>query len=70
VKSAAHPHVNLRDIRQFAVPTPLADQRRIVAYLDGLSAKAEALKQLQAATAAELDALLPSVLDKAFKGDL
>jgi len=28
------------------------------------------LKELQAATAAELDALLPSILDKAFKGEL
>jgi type I restriction enzyme S subunit len=28
------------------------------------------VKQLQAETAAELDALLPSILDKAFKGDL
>jgi hypothetical protein len=28
------------------------------------------LKRLQADTAAELDALLPSLLDKAFKGEL
>jgi hypothetical protein len=27
-------------------------------------------KRLQAETAAELDALLPSILDKAFKGEL
>lgn len=30
----------------------------------------DALKRLQAETAAELDALLPSILDKAFKGEL
>ena len=30
----------------------------------------DAPKRLQAETAAELDALLPSVLDKAFKGEL
>jgi len=30
----------------------------------------DALKRLQAETQAELDALLPSVLDKAFKGEL
>ena len=29
-----------------------------------------ALKRLQAAPAAELDALLPSILDRAFKGEL
>jgi len=28
------------------------------------------MKRLQAETAAELDALLPSILDKAFKGEL
>jgi hypothetical protein len=27
-------------------------------------------KQLQAGTAAELDALLPAILDRAFKGEL
>jgi len=30
----------------------------------------DALKQLQAQTQRELDALLPSVLDRAFKGEL
>ena len=49
---------------------PMVEQHRIVAYLDGLQAKADSLKQLQAETAAELDALLPSVLDRAFKGKL
>jgi type I restriction enzyme S subunit len=33
-------------------------------------AKIDTLKQLQAETQAELDALLPSILDKAFKGEL
>jgi type I restriction enzyme S subunit len=48
----------------------LPEQRRIVAYLDGLQTKVDALKALQAETAAELDALLPAVLDEAFKGEL
>ncbi len=30
----------------------------------------DALKHLQAETAAELDALLPSILDRALKGEL
>ena len=33
-------------------------------------AKVNALRELQAETQEELDALLPSVLDKAFKGEL
>ena len=39
-------------------------------YLDDLQAKVDGLKALQAQTQAELDALLPSILDKAFKGEL
>jgi type I restriction enzyme S subunit len=49
---------------------PLPEQRRIVAYLDGLQAKVDELKRLQADSAAELDALLPAILDRAFKGQL
>ncbi|MCZ6801971.1 MAG: restriction endonuclease subunit S [Nitrospirae bacterium] len=48
----------------------LPQQRRIVAYLDDLQAKVEALKKLQAETVSELDAFLPSILDKAFRGEL
>ena len=32
--------------------------------------EADALKRLQAETAAKLDALLPAILDRAFKGEL
>jgi type I restriction enzyme S subunit len=49
---------------------PLSEQRRIVAYLDDLQARVNDLKRLQAETEAELNALLPSILDKAFKGEL
>ena len=47
-----------------------SEQRRIVAELDALQAEVDALKRLQAETAAELDALLPAILDNAFKGEL
>ena len=53
----------------FAYP-PLPEQRRIVAELDALQEQVNALKRLQSATAAELDALLPAILDRAFKGGL
>jgi type I restriction enzyme S subunit len=63
--------LNLNDLRQVPVPIPpLPKQRRIVAYLEGLQAKVDALKKLQTETAAELAGLLPSILDKAFKGQL
>ena len=49
---------------------PLGQQRRIMAELTPLQTEVDALKRLQAETATELDALLPSILDRAFKGDL
>ncbi len=38
--------------------------------MNHLQAKVNALRELQSQTREELDALLPSILDKAFKGDL
>jgi type I restriction enzyme S subunit len=49
---------------------PIPEQHRIVFHLDELQAKVDALKKLQAQTAAELEALMPSILDKGFKGEL
>ena len=43
---------------------------RIVAYLDSVQARLASLRELQSATGEELSALLPSVLDRAFKGEL
>jgi len=54
----------------------MVEQRRIVAYLDSVQAWLAShkgmisLRELQSATGDELSALLPSVLDKAFKGEL
>jgi type I restriction enzyme S subunit len=46
------------------------EQYPIVARLDDLRAQVEAVKQHQAATATALNALLPSILDRAFRGKL
>jgi type I restriction enzyme, S subunit len=51
-------------------PPPLDEQQRIVAYLDSVQARLASLRQLQSAAGEELSALLPSVLDRAFKGEL
>ncbi len=67
----AQKNINLNILKPLPIPKlPPSEQRRIVAHLDDLQAKVDALKRLQAETAAELDALLPSILDKAFKGEL
>lgn len=64
------PKLNRKQLFSFPFTyPPLPEQRRIVAYLDDLQAKVDSLKRLQAGTAAELDAMLPSVLDRAFKGE-
>lgn len=70
-KGSASPHLNIGSLRKFSffLP-PLPEQERIVAYLDGLQAKVDALKALQGETEKELAALLPSVLDRAFSGRL
>jgi len=68
---ATLPIINQVRIGAFEISIPsLSEQRRIVAELDALRAKVDRLKKLQAETAEEFEALLPSVLDRAFKGDL
>lgn len=70
-KGSASPHLNIGALRRFTLRLPsLDEQSRIVAYLDGLQAQVEALRRLQAETAGELAALMPALLDRAFKGEL
>lgn len=54
----------------FPVKVPRKRQEELVAELDRLQSKVLRLRQMQAQTQAELDALLPAILDKAFKGAL
>jgi type I restriction enzyme S subunit len=68
-KGGAQPNWNGKMIKELKISLPLLeDQRCIVAELDALQAKMDKLKRLQAESAAELDALMPSILDRAFQG--
>ena len=68
---ATLPIINQERIGVFEISIPpVPEQRRIVSELDALQAAVDALKRLQAETVAELDALLPAILDRAFKGEL
>jgi type I restriction enzyme S subunit len=58
-----HPHMFL----ELEVPMPSIDRQKALALS---FRRLDALKRFQADTAAELDALLPSILDKAFRGEL
>lgn len=58
-------------LKTLEIPIPsIPDQRRIVDYLYSLQDKIDSLQRLHAETSTELDALLPSILDRAFKGEL
>jgi len=68
---SAQKNINLRILSSLPFPDISAqEQHRIVVYLDSLQAKVDRLKALQSQTGAELDRLLPSILDRAFKGEL
>ncbi len=70
-RDGAQPNWNGKMIKNIKIALPPIDeQRRIVARLDELQAQVDRLKKHQVRTAEELDALLPSVLDRAFRGQL
>jgi type I restriction enzyme S subunit len=71
IRGATREGVNSKIVAQLPCRVPsLCEQRRVVAELDSLQIQVEAMKKLQTETTSELDALLPSILDKAFKGEL
>jgi len=63
--------INQRQLKAFQVfCPPLEEQRLIVEEIEEVGRQVAYFKRLQADTAAELDALLPSLLDQAFRGEL
>lgn len=60
--------LSVKRLNEVLIPVvPLEAQKWLT---DSLQAEVDGLKALQAETAAELDAFLPSILDRAFKGEL
>lgn len=59
--------LGVKALGQIPIPIPPFEQQL---WFDDLCGRVDTLKRLQAETAAELDALLPSILDRAFKGEL
>jgi type I restriction enzyme S subunit len=70
-KGATRQGFTKEQIEALEIPIPSPDeQKRTVDFLDTLQTKSNSLKALHAETHAELEAMLPSILDKAFKGEL
>ena len=64
-------HLTGIKLKSYGVFVPsIQEQQSIAAYLDRLKSRLDALKRHHAETAAELDALLPAVLERAFRGEL
>jgi type I restriction enzyme, S subunit len=63
--------LNLADLRKVPVPVPpRSKQIAIVAAIESLRAKIDGIRRLQSDTSAEIDAMLPAILDQAFRGEL
>lgn len=68
---SAQKNINLQILSQLPFSDiSIKDQRAIAAYLNFIKSKIDSLKAVQSQTTADLDALLSSILDKAFKGEL
>lgn len=59
--------LGVKALMQIPIPTPPIEKQL---WFDELYAKVSALRALQSANGEELSALMPSILDKAFKGEL
>jgi type I restriction enzyme S subunit len=69
--TAGQYNVSLGRLRGASLPIPpSATQLRVVSELSALQAKVDAVTALRVETATELDAMLPAILDKAFKAEL
>jgi type I restriction enzyme S subunit len=65
------PNVNGRKLANILVPIPSFDEQyRIVDHFSTFQTRLDTYRTLHHAMAAELDALLPSILDRAFRGEL
>jgi len=70
-KGATRQGFTKEQIEALQIPLlPLAEQENIVSFFDTLQAKVNMLKELQTQTIVELEALRPSIFDKAFRGEL
>ena len=71
MRGTNHPRISWKSLQKFKIPLPpLEEQKRIVAYLDRISERAQKLVKLYEEREKELEQLFPAVLDRAFRGEL
>jgi len=68
---SASPHINIRDIRKFVVPTPtFPEQEEIVRILDSLLEKEQRARALCEGVIGQVDLMKKAILARAFQGEL
>jgi type I restriction enzyme S subunit len=68
---AAHPHINLSDIKSYMIPLPpIAEQNRLVNEFDNILAETQRLASIYQRKLSALDELKKSLLHQAFTGQL
>jgi type I restriction enzyme S subunit len=71
VRGTSYVGINLKDVRELAIPVPaVPEQHEMLSELEDLKAKIDALGNFQSETEMEINAMLPAILDRAFKGEL
>ena len=71
IKSVAQPSLSMKTIRQIPVPLPtIEEQQEIVCRVEALFAVADHLEARYQSVRAQVDQLTPSLLAKAFRGEL
>ena len=70
-KGATRQAITKSQVAQFEIPLPPIDEQiKIVNQLDNYQSQIQLVQLEQTQTNQELDALLPAILDRAFKGAL
>jgi len=68
---ATFKEISRKKLASIQIPLPpLSEQKRIVAYLDNIQQKAQALQKFQEETEKEVERLREAILHKAFRGEL
>ena len=71
LRIVAQPNINAKEYSNLQIPLPpLEEQKRIIAYLDTIQQKAQALQRLQEETEKEVEKVRETILHKAFRGEL